>query len=157
MRRRSILLGLVLVVTAVAACGGCADDSADDQLPSITFDGTTAVYSGPSEVTAYPPGQTFRLVNDSDSSVDFLYAPVKPDESEGVTEQDAIDWGLSNVGPPPWVGNAGYFASRVAGGETIETDATLIAGNTYELVVWKPSTSTGHFAAWIDAVAADDQ
>ena len=184
MRRRSLLLSLVLITFVVAACGGGADDSADDQLspttfdgtttvhsgpsttfdsttavysgPSITFDGTTAVYSGPSEVAAYPPLQTVRLVNDSDTSVDFGYSPIKPDEFEGVTEQDAIEWGLVTDDNPPWLGNPGHFAKHVLAGETIDVDAAFIAGSTYELWVWKPATGTGHFAAWIEDVAADD-
>ena len=159
MRRRFIFIGLVLVISIVAACSGGAVDSGDDQMPSISFDGTAAYYSGPSEVAAYPPVQEFRLVNDSDVSVDFVYAPIKTDEFEGVTEQDAIDWGLNpdNSGKqPPWIGNPGYFRRHVLAGETLEVGAAFVAGQTYELTVLSPATQTGHFAAWVDAVAADD-
>jgi hypothetical protein len=161
MQRRTVLLGFVvgIVISVVAACGSDADDRADERVPTITFDGTTAVYSGPSEVAAYPPVQTVRLVNDSDVSVDFTYAAIKPDEFEAITEQYAIDWGLNPENAdkyPPWLGNVGHFAKHVLAGETLDVDAAFIAGETYELGVWKPSTQTGHFAAWIDAIEAHD-
>ena len=157
MRCRIILPVLVIVV--VAACGDGADDGDDEQLPSLTFDGTSALYEGPSEVAGYPPVQTFRLVNDSDTSVDFGYSPIKPDEFEGVTEQDAIAFGLdpSNADVnPPWLGNPGHFAKHVLPGETIEATAGFVAGRSYELWVWSSASQTAHFAAWVDAVATND-
>jgi hypothetical protein len=144
---------LALVVLLLAGCSDSAEGG--DQQPTLTFDGTLAVYTGPSELEAYPEVQTFRLVNNSEARVDFAFAPIKPEEFEGVTEQDAIEWGLTETNAPPWVGNPGHFAMNVPGGESIEGEAYLLEGNTYELGVWKTPTQTFHFAAWIDAVASE--
>ena len=142
----------VLIAIAMLACClvGCSSDVEEE--PTLTYDGTTAVYSGPSELEGYPAEPTFLLVNDSDKAVDFDYARVIPEAFEGVTEQDALDWGLTQDEPPPWVENGGHLALRVQGGESIEVDAVLLPGNTYELVVWDLWRSHAVFAGWIDVV-----
>ncbi len=143
-----------VVVLLLAGCGDAAEG--DNQQPTLTFDGTPAVYSGPSELEAYPEVQTLLLVNDSKTTVDFTSAPVKPEEFEGVTEQEAIEWGLTETKPPPWIGNPGHFAMHVQGGGTLEGEARFLEGKSYELGVWNIPNQTFHFAAWIDAVAADN-
>jgi hypothetical protein len=148
------LIPFFLAVLLLTACGD--SDQGDDQQPTLTFDGTTAAYSGPSELEAYPTLQTFRLVNNSDQIIDFVFAPVKPEEFEGITEQDAIEWELTESSPPPWIGNPGHFAKNVPSGEALEGEATFIADKTYQLAVWSVSAEKAYFAAWIDAVPADD-
>jgi hypothetical protein len=124
---------------------------AADTQASITYDGVEAVYSGPSELEAYPNLQSFRLVNNSDNSVDFAYAPVKADALADITKEEASAWGLTHTDAPPWVGNGDHLAMLVGSGDIIEVDATFIAGRTYEFVVWDRAQTEAHWVAWIEA------
>lgn len=122
-----------------------------DSKATISYDGTNAAYSGPSELEAYPDHQLFRLVNNSDNTVDFAFAPVKADALGEITEQEAIEWGLTQQDAPPWVENSDHIAMLVPSGETIEADATFISGRTYELVVWDRTQQVAHWVGWIEA------
>lgn len=122
-----------------------------DTQATISYDGTTAVYSGPSQLEAYPDLQTFQLVNDSDNSIDFAYGAVQADALEEITEEEARAWGLTHTDPPPWVGEGNHLAMYVTSGETLEADAAFIAGRTYEFVVWDRAQERAHWVAWIEA------
>lgn len=151
--RRSLrwlwLSGLVLALAGVGVVLWLL--LATDSKATISYDGTNAVYSGPSELEAYPNHQTFRLVNNSDNTVDFAFAPVEADALGVVTEQEAAEWGLTQQDPPPWVGNRGHLAMLVPSGETIEADMTFMSGRTYEFVVWDRTQQLAHWVGWIEA------
>lgn len=153
--RRSLrwlwLSGLVLVLAGVGVALWLL--LATDTGATITYDGTTAVYSGPSELAAYPDLQPVRLVNNSDNTVDFAYIQVRPDVLAGVTEEEAIDWGASHPDDraPWWFGSVTHMAMLVDSGETIEVDAVFIPGRTYELGVWDRTQYRGHWVAWLEA------
>jgi hypothetical protein len=143
------LSGLVVVLAGVGVVLWLVLGT--DTKATISYDGTNAVYSGPSQLEAYPNNQTFRLVNNSDSTVDFAFAPVKADALGVITEQEAREWGLTQLDPPPWVGNGGHIAMLVPGGEIIEeADMTFTSGRTYEFVVWDRSQQVAHWVGWIE-------
>lgn len=152
-KRRSLrwvwLSGLVVVLAGVGVVLWLVLGT--DTKATISYDGTDAVYSGPSKLDAYPNHQTFRLVNNSDNTVDFAFAPVKADALGDITEQEAGEWGLTQQDPPPWVGNGGHIAMLVPGGETVEdVDMTFTSGRTYEFVVWDRMQQVAHWVGWIE-------
>lgn len=120
-----------------------------DGQPTITYDGTAAVYSGPDELEAGI--HTFRLENNSESAVDFHYARHDPEFGE-VTFEEVQAWAGTDA--PPWVEELGLF-TRARAGLVVEESAEFVAGSRYELIVYDVQTGEGHAASVIEVAPLD--
>ena len=94
------LLVVFLVASSLVGCGGA------DEMPTLSFDGESATYSGPEVLSEMPT--TFVLENPTMGMVMFGWA-VSSDAS--ITLEDEIAW-IDSHGTdeaPPWVEDYGHI------------------------------------------------
>ena len=132
---------VILVVGAVVGIAALARDGDDDVVavaaeePTLTFDGTTATYSGPETLQGDEP---FILTNTSEDDIYFAWGLISDDS---ITVEDELAWIAANPDSkttPPWLIAWGEIG-RVDPGETVERTASLIKGRN-DLAAFPPIT-----------------
>ena len=120
-----------------------------DEEPAITFDGTTATYSGPTTLEA--GAITFSLTNTHENAMDFgRTISTDPD----LTLEEVKAWLEANPNPEedsPWFGGYDYLGI-VMTGQTIDWDTTFPEG-TYVLLMLDQFTHIPYPASVIDVTA----
>lgn len=142
-RTQRFWLWVSLVVVVAAGGIGVWLLSAGDGEPTLSFDGTSAAYSGPEVLGA--GNVLFHIENNSDVVADFLWGR---HGEEGITFEQASSWNDPDGAPPPWVEDGFHLAKDVAPQKATEKLSAMTPG-TYELVVWEVEAGKSHVAALI--------
>jgi hypothetical protein len=141
-----VLVGGAIWVAALI--GGDTDLApATDTSPTLTFDGTTASYAGPTTFTEN--SITFTLENPTNEMVAFGWN-VMNDES--ITLEEEIAWMEAHRGPtyeiPPWVEDYGGITPTSFMADVVEATVELPDGKIL-LYVWQQSDRILYPAAHI--------
>jgi hypothetical protein len=129
--KRTPWLAAALAVLVLGACGDDGDGESvetdvapGDDVPHLTFDGSSCVFDGPSEVAA---GEVaVELTNTSGGYANVIVVRL----DEGKTGQDLGDLigpGEAQGSPPSWAHDMGG-QPPAASGETMRWEANLAAG-----------------------------
>lgn len=144
---------IILVVGAVAGIAALIRNGEDDAVaggaeePTLTFDGTTVTYIGPTTLEAGT--NTFSLENTHGTPVDFGKV-LSTDEN--LTMEDVRVWSDPNAtGQPAWFGGWEVIGFGMPG-EVTDYDIVLPAG-TYGLLVLDNFTGIFHPATVIQVTA----
>ena len=150
-RRSRVVWVLVLAVVVLAAAGVGSwlllSGGTDEVV--ISFDGSTATYTGPEQLVAGEE-TTLVLENNSSNRVAFAAALVKQDWTLDEAKEHEYRTFRSNT-PSPWMASYRVIANADPG-ETLN-EAYTFPEYAFELYVWDWDITLGHHAAWVEATA----